>query len=163
MKKCSKCKKLKENSDFTKKQKDGESLRSQCKECEREYSRLYDTRTKNKVSKKYEKTINGFIMRVYRNMKSRVLGIQKQKFHLYENLELLDKDLFYEWSKNNIDFLTLFKNWENNKYVRKLTPSIDRIDSKKGYVFNNIRWVIFSDNCKNIQKIFKNRKVNFET
>lgn len=33
-------------------------------------------------------------MRVYRNMKSRVEGIQKLKSHLYEGKEILDKQSF---------------------------------------------------------------------
>jgi hypothetical protein len=35
------------------------------------------------VCKKYEKTPKGYLMRTYRNMKSRVLGIQHKKAHIY--------------------------------------------------------------------------------
>ena len=34
------------------------------------------------VDKKYEKTKKGFLMRLYRNMQSRVQGVQKKKHHL---------------------------------------------------------------------------------
>ena len=39
-------------------------------------------RTGNATIKKYEKSPKGFLMRLYRNMQSRVTGVQKQKFHL---------------------------------------------------------------------------------
>ena len=49
----------------------------------------------NASTKKYEKTKNGFLMRCYRNMKSRITGVQKQKAHLYVGKSLLEKELFY--------------------------------------------------------------------
>jgi hypothetical protein len=64
-----------------------------------EKQRLYREKTNNSISKKYEKTPNGFLMRMYRNMKSRVSGVQIQKFHLYEGKELLGKEDFYAWAK----------------------------------------------------------------
>ena len=85
-------------------------------------------------------------------MKSRVLGIQKKKFHLYKGKVLIEKNLFYEWSKNSNEFKTLFKKWEKSNYERKICPSVDRIDSKKGYELSNMRWVTFSENCSNITK-----------
>jgi len=104
--------------------------------------------TKNKSIKTYEKTINGFLMRVYRNMLSRVNGIQKEKLHIYKGLEILDKEMFYQWSKTDHIFNTLFKNWELSNYNQKLTPSIDRINSDKGYTIDNIRWLTNSENSK---------------
>lgn len=88
-------------------------------------------------------------MRTYRNMKSRVLGIQKKKAHLYKGLPLLPKEEFYSWSKNNQDFLMLFNTWITADYNQKLTPSIDRINSKLGYKLDNIRWITLSENSLN--------------
>jgi len=49
-----------------------------------------DRKNGNAITHKYEKTKNGFLMRVYRNMRSRIAGVQKEKFHLYagKNIEL---------------------------------------------------------------------------
>lgn len=96
----------------------------------------------------YEKTPNGFLMRMYRNMKSRILGIQKMKYHLYRDKELLSKEDFYIWAKNNKQFHVLFKTWVQSDHDRKLTPSVDRIDSKLGYSISNMEWVTHSENSR---------------
>lgn len=104
--------------------------------------------TGNAATKKYEKTVKGFLMRTYRNMKSRVTGIQKKKFHLYEGKELISKERFYQWSLTNKDFKRLFAQWEILEYDRRYTPSIDRVDTSKGYTPGNIRWITHSENSK---------------
>lgn len=98
--------------------------------------------------KKYEKTKNGYLMRTYRNMKSRVLGILKKKAHLYDGLPLMSKESFYAWSKQDPTFNQLFESWVNSGYNRKISPSIDRIDSHDGYTEGNIRWLTHSRNSQ---------------
>lgn len=112
------------------------------------YQRARRKLTGNADIKKYEKTKKGFLVRKYRNMLSRIVGIQKVKFHLYTDKELLDKETFYEWSLASLDFNTLFDTWELNKYCRKLTPSVDRIDSSKGYTLDNMEWITHSENSR---------------
>lgn len=111
------------------------------------YLREYRKKTNNAATKKYEKTEKGFLMRVYRNMKSRVTGITKSKNHIYKGLSILSKKDFYNWSVNDKNFKNLFGVWKETNYKRKLTPSINRIDSNKGYDLNNIEWITFSENC----------------
>jgi hypothetical protein len=119
-----------------------------CKKCLNESQRIYRKNSLNKVTKKYEKTKNGFLVRCYRNMMSRILGIQKDKSHLYKGKELLSKEDFYIWAKSSKIFDVLFKNWEDSGYNRKLTPSVDRKDSSIGYVQNNMEWVTHSENSR---------------
>lgn len=102
----------------------------------------------NACTKKYEKTKKGFLVRLYRNMQSRVTGVQKLKIHLYEGKSLLGRDDFYEWSNNNATFHELFKLWEDSNYERRLTPSVDRIDSSLGYEISNMEWIPFHENCR---------------
>tara|TARA_R110002167_G_scaffold198805_5_gene401947 strand:+ start:5527 stop:5931 length:405 start_codon:yes stop_codon:yes gene_type:complete len=97
---------------------------------------------------KYERTPNGFLMRKYRNMKSRIEGVQKAKYHLYKGKELLPKEEFYEWSKNDPEFWRRFKLWEESDYERKLSPSVDRINSEKGYSLDNMEWIDHSENSR---------------
>lgn len=106
----------------------------------------YRKRTNNLSTKKYEKTKKGFLMRLYRNMLSRVRGVQKLKYHLYKDKDILNKDEFYKWSLNNDNFHKLFNNYELSNYDRKLAPSVDRINSKKGYVIENMEFVTMSEN-----------------
>lgn len=113
--------------------------------------RIRRKQTNNLDTRKYEKTKNGFLMRAYHNMKSRINGIQKQKHHLYKNKCIWEKHEFYSWSLSNKDFHLLFRVWEDSNYNRKLTPSVDRIDSSIGYNIENCRWVTHSQNSANIR------------
>ncbi len=96
--------------------------------------------------RKYEKTKKGFLMRLYRNMKSRTLGIQKQKAHLYKGLELLSKEKFYLWAESNEEFHRLFRIWKDFNFHRLLTPTVDRKDAQLGYKISNMRWITHSEN-----------------
>jgi|32_taG_2_1085360.scaffolds.fasta_scaffold84018_2 hypothetical protein len=111
--------------------------------------REYRQRTKNSCTTKYEKTPNGYLMRKYRNMKSRVNGIQKLKHHLYLGKELLSKEEFYEWANSSTEFISLFNNYVNSGYDMKLAPTVDRIDSQRGYTIDNMRWLTHSENSRN--------------
>jgi len=107
--------------------------------------RIRRKKTGYKSSKKYEKTKKGFLMRAYRNMLSRVRGIQRP-YGNHHGLEILDKQEFYDWALNNEDFHNLFKDWEISKYDRKLTPSVDRIDPRFGYYKLNMQFITHSEN-----------------
>lgn len=113
------------------------------------WQRDYRKKNGNLHTKKYEKTKSGKLMRTYRNMQSRVKGIVKKKAHLYDDLDILPRDDFYKWSLSNGDFHSLYENWVNSGYDKKLSPSIDRIDIEKGYVIGNIRWLTHSENSSN--------------
>lgn len=102
----------------------------------------------NYHTKKYEKTENGFLMRLYRNMKSRISGVQKEKYHLYEGKYLIPKEVFYSWAKSDANFKLLFQKYKESNYDRRLTPSVDRINSKKGYEIDNIEFVTHSENSR---------------
>jgi hypothetical protein len=121
--------------------------------------KVYRSKNNYLKTKKYEKSKKGFLVRCYRNMKSRVLGIQKLKYHLYGGLEILNKKDFYAWSIDNKNFNLLFTNWEKSNYLKKLTPSIDRIDSSKGYVLKNMQWITHSENSRR-GSLSKKRKQN---
>ena len=107
-------------------------------------------KTNNICTKRYEKTPKGFLVRLYRNMQSRVTGVQKVKHHLYRGKSLLNRDEFYAWAKSSLEFKKLFADWELSNYTRTLTPSVDRINSDLGYSLENMRWVTFSENCRNV-------------
>lgn len=120
----------------------------QCLSCVNSKQREYRLKTGNAATKAYEKTVSGYIMRTYRNMLSRVTGILKNKAHLYEGKEILDKESFYDWTLNSEDFKNLLEQYVTNDCDPKLAPSIDRIDSAGGYTLGNIRWVTHSENSR---------------
>ena len=126
--------------------KDGRA--PQCKECRKVYLRGYRKHTRNAITRRYEKTPRGFVMRTYRNMLSRVSGIQHKKAHLYQGKPILERAAFYEWSLSDPSFNRLFEEWRLSGFARALTPSIDRIDSAGGYEPQNVRWITHSENSR---------------
>jgi len=124
--------------------------------------REYRKRNGNACTNKYEKTINGFLVRKYRNMLSRVSGVQRHKSHLYKDLKILSKENFYRWTKEkSLSFLPLFINWEKSGYDRKLCPTVDRIDSNKGYILDNMRWITHSENSR-LGALSEKRKIKLK-
>jgi hypothetical protein len=113
-----------------------------------EKQRIYRLKTNNICTKKYEKTKKGFLVRLYRNMLSRVSGVQFTKFYLYQGKSILDKNTFYEWALNDNNFNKLFDAYEQSGYERKLAPSVDRINSNLGYEITNMEFVTMSENSK---------------
>jgi len=120
-----------------------------CKECFNKQQRERRAKNNNASTKKYEKTKKGFLVRLYRNMESRIKGIQKEKFHLYEGKELLKREDFYRWAlESNSCFHNLFDNWVESGYDRKLSPSVDRVNPSIGYIISNMEWVTHSENSR---------------
>jgi hypothetical protein len=119
-----------------------------CKSCLNAYCRKKRRETGNRATRKYEKTKKGFLMRMYRNMKSRITGIQRHSAHLYDGKELLSKEEFYKWAWANPDFHELFETWEKSGYERNIVPSIDRIHPDEGYYLMNMQFVTAGENSK---------------
>jgi hypothetical protein len=109
--------------------------------------------SEGKASKKasimnYEKTPKGFLMRLYRNMQSRIEGVQKAKHHLYKGKSLLSREAFYEWGLSSEMFHSLMDDYYVSGFERKLAPSVDRVDSSRGYSIDNMEWVTMSENSR---------------
>lgn len=141
MKTCSKCGETKDVGEFPKRTH-GRVCQSCRNAAQRERRRLNNDRS----TKVYEKSPNGYLMRAYRNMQSRVMGVQKKNAHLYQGLSILPRDQFYAWAKDNPDFWRLYRRWVAAGYDRKLTPSVNRVDPNKGYDLDNIEWLTHSVN-----------------
>lgn len=80
------------------------------------------------------------------------MGIQKKKAHLYKGKYLLERDEFYRWANRSMMFWKLYFVWKKNEYDRKLTPTVDRVDSSKGYILSNMEWVTHSENSRRSHK-----------
>lgn len=149
---CNFCGESKPKDQFTKNRSIKRGCNLECKVCKNKKQKTYRDTGNNINTKMYEKTKKGYLVRTYRNMKSRVSGVLKKKSHLYEGLNILDKEVFYKWALDDATFNELFDNWVSDGYDRKLSPSIDRIDSTRGYDEDNIQWLTHSENSKKIKR-----------
>lgn len=133
-----------------------------CQECRNAKQRERRKATGDQATKRYEKTKNGYLMRSYRNMLSRVTGVQYKKAHLYQGLDILTKEEFYEWSINDPVFNILFEEYEKLEYDMRFAPSVDRKDSSLGYTLDNMRWLPHWRNSQlgNISKQRKRGELN---
>lgn len=91
-------------------------------------------------------TISRFLAHLYSNMKKRVQGKHGSP-QLYKDKPLIAKEVFLNWAKNHPSFLVLYKQWVMCDFDIKLAPSVNRINSRKGYTLDNMEWVTFSQNC----------------
>lgn len=145
---CRSCKKELPISMFCKHTSTSDRRSNKCRDCRNKWQIDYrNNRGGNIKTSVYEKSEKGFLVRLYRNMKSRIEGVQKTKFHLYEGKELIGKEDFYEWALNNADYKILFDNYTQSGYKRKLAPSVDRINPEYGYTKDNMEFVTMSVNC----------------
>src|SRR5271157_1478739 len=93
-------------------------------------------------------TIDKFLGQAYSHMRARVNGTSGTKTpHLYVGKAIMPRDIFLIWAKNNPEFLVLYKRWTMSNFDRKLTPSVNRINSNKGYTLDNVEWITNSLNC----------------
>lgn len=148
MKTCNQCKVEKELHLFSRSRTTKSGYLAICADCKNSNQREYRKANGDINTKKYEKTVDGYLMRTYRNMLSRVKGILKEKRHLYEGLEILSKQEFYDWAKGSPEFLVIFKEYGESDYQPGMAPSIDREDSSKGYTLDNMRWLTHSENSR---------------
>lgn len=117
---CTVCKKEKDITEFGKRRRSKDGLKSYCKKCD--YIRISS----------YEKTKKGLISRIYYSQTSS----SKKRGHNppeYSKAELSD------WLLSQEIFQKLFKDWEDSGYRKMLKPSIDRLDDYKGYSLDRIQ------------------------
>lgn len=96
-------------------------------------------------------TPNAFLAKMYKDMKARVTGTKKghvaeRSRHIYVGKPILPRDVFMTWAKNNPDFLNLYKRYVMNNFERRLAPSVNRVDSRRGYTLDNMMWMTSGQN-----------------
>ena len=95
----------------------------------------------------YAKSLKGRLVRCYNHMSQRVKGTCKE-YHKYKGLSILDKQDFYDWAISDKNYNKLHSDWVLSNYKLSKCPSIDRIDSLKGYDIDNIRFLTHSENSR---------------
>jgi hypothetical protein len=82
----------------------------------------------------------------------------------YFGKKKLSKEQFITKFKNDITFLKLYKNWQKNSFKRKFSPSIDRINNKKDYSLDNLRFISHAENtCKDRRKVLLVENTEFQS
>lgn len=94
--------------------------------------------------------------RRYAHMKSRVEGRSTNPSGA-QGKELMSREDFFDWCKEKQNFnmfLTIYIEWAEEDFELWFAPTIDRIDSTKGYTADNIQWMGYGDNCSKGNKEF---------
>lgn len=98
--------------------------------------------------KQYARTVPGYLTRTYESMKGRIAARSAVLKKYYANRAICSRDEFLDWVDQDKTFYTLYAAWVAAGFTRKLSPSIDRIVSLRGYEIGNLQWLTQSDNVK---------------
>ena len=107
---------------------------------------------RKEIVKRYKRTLKGMILDRYKEMRCRVEGKRPKGKLRYLGLDICTKEDFINWSISSLELISLYCNWVLHNYNRKLSPSVDRINSKLGYTLDNMRWVTLSENSSRGRK-----------
>ena len=127
MKKCKCCKTEKDLKFFYKNKKMSDGYLNKCKKCS-DKDRIKSRRTKD-----------GLIGVIYSNQKqnSKARGHSHPEYSKQELKDwLFAQDLFHE----------IHEQWEHSGYIKRLTPSVDRIKDNINYCLNNIQLMTWGEN-----------------
>lgn len=114
---------------------------------------MSDVKYQTAYHRKYGKTKKGLISKLYNTQ----LDSSRRRNHTYP---LYTLDEFKMWINSLPSFHSLYENWKDNNYVKRLRPSVDRLDDNYGYSFSNIRLTTWEDNLqKNIDQIKSGEKI----
>lgn len=108
-----------------------------CKECTKEAVRQNSL----KVGDKYDRTKKGVFRVIYKTQK------RNQKLRGHGELPYTKEQLIAWCEGNNFD--DLYKKWKDSGYETNLKPSVDRLDTFKGYSLDNIQLVTWKENMDN--------------
>jgi len=125
IKRCSKCKIVKQSQEFHKCLSNSHGLQSRCIKCKQLYAR----------------TEINLIRGIYRTQKSSC----KKRCMALPTYSLEELTIWILQQKN---FKSLYKNWVKNNFSKELVPSIDRINDYESYTLNNIHLTTWALNKK---------------
>src|SRR3974390_1975749 len=96
----------------------------------------------------YRRTLRGFLDQKYTAMSRRIRGKDKNCVSTVKGLSIIPRQLFLSWAYQQPELEILFKQYKKANWNFKLCPTIDRINTTKGYEFGNMRFITQSENAK---------------
>lgn len=154
MKTCFKCNINKPLDDFYKHPQMPDGYVNKCKECnkkdvrenyskKREYYRDYDI-------KRQRMNIKRILNHRYSAIKSRCeqeYERSKDRKYTVTGMAYLSKEEFMTWASENMQqFMHFYNQWVNSGFDTRYMPSVDRVNSKLGYIPSNMQWLSKSEN-----------------
>ena len=97
------------------------------------------------IQARYAKTPRGFLLHRYDAMRNRVTNPKLPK---YLGLDILPKEDFYDWALRDETFHRMYCEWMARGKERRLTPTVNRIDTSIGYVLGNMEWMPWGENSR---------------
>lgn len=86
----------------------------------------------------YYKSFNGRIKKMYER------AVVRTRTKGYDGI--IDPQEFFDFAAKSTEYKKLFKEWEKNNFDIRFTPTLDRMNVKKGYVRDNLQFLSYSEN-----------------
>jgi hypothetical protein len=81
----------------------------------------------------------------YSEMSRRVKTFDPLRPNYYGKSICTKEEFFNKFLSCNI-FLSLYKKWQDSGFLRRMAPSIDRINNDLGYTLDNMQFIIHTEN-----------------
>lgn len=120
-------------------------LRAMCKKCNSKAGGIHAKIHKKSPSEYQEiaRSNKGYKNKMFYAMQNRI-----KTREVYKDFKIdFSREEFYKFV-DTTDFEKMRLAWIASGYDRKLSPSVDRINPKKGYSINNIQIITVSENSK---------------